>query len=135
MAKKITKMEGVRRALDELGPEASPTVIQGFVKDRFGLEMNTNHISTCKGDILRKAGVKRKRRGKRPTTQKSAARTAEAKKGATSKPQAQPSLDLSAKGAKAIPLKDVLAVKDLVVRLGPGPLRALLDAFADTGAH
>jgi hypothetical protein len=126
MAEKITKQEAVRRALDQLGPEAKPTQMQGWIKDQFNIEMGRDHISTAKGDILRKAGKKRKSRGKRPPAQKSAARKAEAGKPAAPKPPRAPSV----RGGHAIPLEDVLAVKDLVVRLGPGPLRTLIDAFA-----
>jgi hypothetical protein len=32
--------------------------------------------------------------------------------------------------AGGVPLADILAVKELVGRLGPGPLHALIDAFA-----
>jgi hypothetical protein len=129
LAEKITKLEGVRRALEELGPEAMPTAIKGFVKDRFGLEMTTNHISTYKGNILRKAGVTSKPRGQQPATQKAVTRTVEAKQEAAPKPRPQPSSAPPAKGANAILLKDVLTIKDLVVRLGPGPLRTLIDTF------
>ena len=129
-SQKITKMEAVRRALDELGPEAMPKAIQGFVMDRFGIEMNTDHISTYKGDIRRKAGVQGKPRGRQPATQQSAARTAEAKKEAASPALAKATPAPPAKGMHAIPLEDVLTIKDLVVRLGPGPLRTLIDTFA-----
>src|SRR6516225_8308864 len=56
MAEKLTKQEAVRRALNHLGPEAKPTQIQGWIKDQFNIEMGRDHISTSKGDILRKAG-------------------------------------------------------------------------------
>jgi hypothetical protein len=125
MAEKITKQEAVRRALNELGPEAKPTQMQGWIKEQFNIEMGKDHISTAKGDILRKAGKKRKSKGKRPATQKSAARKVEAAGSSAPKPISAP----SAKGQNSIPLEDVLAVKDLVVRLGPGPLRTLIDAF------
>jgi hypothetical protein len=49
------KMEGVRRALGELGYDAKPQVIQEFVKTRFGLDMGTNMISNYKSVIIKKA--------------------------------------------------------------------------------
>lgn len=54
---KMNKMEAVRRALDHLGPKASNTEIQTFVRDRFDVEMNTKHISSYKGDILKKRSM------------------------------------------------------------------------------
>jgi len=65
----ISKIEGVRRALKELGPDAKPGEIQGFVKKRFGIEMTKDHISVTKGDIRRQAAKK-----------KAAAKKAEARK-------------------------------------------------------
>ena len=56
----MTKLEAVRQALSELGKDAMPTQIKGFVKERFGLEMTTDHISTAKSDIRRRAGGKGK---------------------------------------------------------------------------
>jgi hypothetical protein len=102
----MTKQEAVRRALSELGNDAKPTQIKGFVKERLGIEMTTDHISTAKGDILRKAGGKGKSVAKKPQVQ-------------------------SAAPAKTdIPLEDILSVRDLVGRLGAEPLRTLIDAFA-----
>jgi hypothetical protein len=45
----ITKTEAVRRALQQLGRDAKPTQMQGHIKERFGFDMTTDHISTCKG--------------------------------------------------------------------------------------
>src|SRR5947209_4418333 len=52
--KSMTKTEAVRRALAEFGPTAKLSEMQSFIKDRFGVEMSTNHISTSRGEILRK---------------------------------------------------------------------------------
>jgi hypothetical protein len=38
----MTKLEAVRRALSELGNDAKPTQIKGFVKECFGIEMTTD---------------------------------------------------------------------------------------------
>ena len=112
MAKKknsgMTKQEAVRQALAELGNDAMPMQIKGFVKERFGIEMTTAHISTAKGDILRKGG----RKGK----------------SLVKKTQVPPSSAGPTKGG--IALVDILAVKNLVGRLGAEPLRTLIDAFA-----
>src|SRR5436190_20377771 len=50
---KVNKMEAVRRALAELGPDAKPKQIQTYVKDEFKVDMTTDHISTYKRDIQR----------------------------------------------------------------------------------
>jgi len=45
--KPITKMEAVRRAWRALGKDAKPAQMKGFIKNRFGIDMTTDHISTC----------------------------------------------------------------------------------------
>jgi hypothetical protein len=97
---KLTKNEAVRRALAELGKDAKPTAIQTWVKEQFRIEMSKDHISVCKGKMLR---------GK-----KLPARQAEAKKPT----------------AGGIVLDDILAVKKLADKVGPEQLRTLIDAFA-----
>src|SRR3954464_1537339 len=57
--KKVNKMEAVRRSLAKLGAEATPREIQADVKKRFKVDMTTDHISTYKGDIARKARQKK----------------------------------------------------------------------------
>ena len=107
----MTKQDAVRQALSELGKDAMPTQIKGFVKERFGLEMTTDHISTAKSDIRRRAGGKGKSVAQKP-------------------PQVQLPAPAKGGGKSGIPLEDILYVKDLVGRLGAEPLRTLIDAFA-----
>jgi hypothetical protein len=127
----ISKQEAVRRALAELGDDAKPTAIRGFVRDRFGIEMGTDHISTAKGEILRKARAQGTPAPAKPAVQPSAARQAEPTQAPpAAQAPATPAAPARGAGGQAIPLDDILVVKDLVVRLGPGPLRALIDAFA-----
>jgi hypothetical protein len=114
----ITKIESVRRALAELGREAKPMQIQRFVKERFGIEMNTDHISTSKADILRKMASKGK----------PAAKPAEARKAAVT-PQAKPARQGNGQASK-IRLQDLQAVKELVGRVGADQLRALIDVLS-----
>ena len=123
----ISKQEAVRRALGELGRDAKPTQMQGWIRDRFGIDMTTDHISTSKGHILRKEGGKGRRKGKGRV----------APKGPTPQaggPQGQPAPSPAAKGGgtkeAGIPLDDILYVKALVGRFGPGQLHTLIDAFA-----
>jgi hypothetical protein len=58
--KLTNKTEAVRRALDELGPDAKPLDIQVFVKDRFGVEISTKVVSVYKAEL----GKRGRRRGK-----------------------------------------------------------------------
>jgi hypothetical protein len=133
VAAPITKMDAVRRGLDELGPEARTTALQEFVKSRFALEMTPGHVKTYKGKILRKARMKGKTGAKKSVPQKSAARTVGAKKETPARPQAKPSpapvTTVASGKEKGIPLNDILYVKKLVGRFGPGQLHTLIDAF------
>src|SRR5205823_5814646 len=70
---KMTKLEAVRRALAELGDKAKRAEIKDFVKERFGIEMSADHISTSKGEVLRKA-EKAKKPAPRPPAKKEEAR-------------------------------------------------------------
>jgi hypothetical protein len=118
MAEKITKQEAVRRALAHFGNDAKPSQMQGWIKDELGIEMGADHISTAKGDILRKKGVKGKRAAKkRPKAAKKAV--------------AQPAAATPGTRPAAIPLEDILYIKRLVGRVGPDSLHTLIDAFAN----
>jgi hypothetical protein len=135
----MTKMEAVRRALDELGLTAPTSALQEFVKKRFGLDMTLGHVKNYKGKILRKSRLEgtaggRKPAQRKPVPQKAAARKVGTKKKTPTKPQAKPSPAPVTTGAsskeKGIPLHDVLSVKTLVGRFGKGQLHTLVDAFA-----
>ena len=56
----ISKMEAVRRALAELGKDAMPIPIKEYLQSRFGIEMNTEHISNYKSSLLKASGAKKK---------------------------------------------------------------------------
>ena len=128
MAEQITKMEAVRRAMAELGNDATPTPIQAHVKQKYGLDMTKEHVSVYKRDILRKLGVgpKKARRKKAGPKKAAAKRAAPVQHAAASTSPPRPT------GGKAggILLEDILAVKELVGRLGARPLHALIDAFS-----
>jgi hypothetical protein len=123
----ITKREAVQQALGELGRDAKPTQMQGWIRDRFAIDMTTDHISTSKGEILRKEGGKGRRKGKRRAARKRPTQKA-------ARPQGQPAPTLATRGAggkqAGIPLNDILYVKALVGRFGPEQLHTLIDAFA-----
>jgi hypothetical protein len=122
----LSKMEGVRRALSELGKDAKPARIQGFVKERFGIEMSTDVVSTYKGDIARKAA--KAAVTKSPVTQPVATmvQTNQVAPTTSGKPAAVHRTNGEAAG---IGLTDILAVKDLVTRVGANNLRTLIDVM------
>src|SRR5262245_61324860 len=66
----MTKMEAVRRALADLGKGAKPTQRQGHIREKYGIEMSTDHISVCKGKIVRKG---KKGRARKPAAAKEVA--------------------------------------------------------------
>jgi hypothetical protein len=115
----LTKMDAVRQALATLGKDAKPIQLQGHIRKEFGIEMSTDHISTYKGNILRKKGGKGRRGGK-----KAAAKPSEA-------PAAAPAAlvpKVGGRGANvAVSMGDLQALKDLVQRVGANNLRSLID--------
>jgi hypothetical protein len=104
----VTKMEAVRQVLAEMGKDAKPAEMQPVIKEKFGIEMSTDHISTYKGDILKKAKAKG---GNKPAP-------------------APVSRTASVTGSGGIRFEDVRATKELVDRLGADRLRALIALFA-----
>src|SRR5262245_55686521 len=105
--KPISKMEAVRRALARLGRDAKPAQMQPWIKAEFGITMSTDHISSSKGDILRKQAGKGK--------------TAPAKAApAAARPAAQPPAKAEAVGSRSggIHLEDIRAVQGLLGRVG-----------------
>jgi hypothetical protein len=107
--------------LAELGKHATPSQIKPFVKERFGIEMTTDHISTAKGIILRKQAKGKKAARKAAPT--AAAPTAPAQ------PAPQPRTE-ALKVPHAISLDDIRTVRDLVDRVGADSLRSLIDMVA-----
>src|SRR5439155_2686025 len=118
--KGMSKKEAVRRALAELGSDAKPSAMQPWIKQQFGIDMSTNHISASKGEIQSKS----KKAGKaKPAAKKLAAPKAAAKQvpktpAGTQARQATPA---------GISLLDIEAVKSLVRRVGADQLRALVN--------
>jgi hypothetical protein len=119
----MTKKEAVRRALARLGRDAKPAAIQPFVKKEFGIDMTAAHITTAKGEILRKAA-----KGK-PGPKKAAPSAPKAAAPAATAPTRAPAAS-KAGNASGVALQDLQAVKDLVGRVGAESLRSLIDLFA-----
>jgi hypothetical protein len=109
---KITKKEAVRRALATLGKKAKPTAIKGWIKDNLAIEMTTDHISTAKGELLRK-GKKKPTPSPAPKVQAAAVTRA-----------------VKAANGKGVLLEDILTLKDLVKRIGAEHLRTLIDVMS-----
>jgi hypothetical protein len=141
----ITKMDAVRKAMAKLGREAGRAAIVDYVKRQFGVEMTADHVSNCKGEIVRQNAAKAKAAranalaGKPNGPAASAVKTPLAKPGAAkaahgtaqTKPSSAPAKgNGSARTESGISLKDILTVKDLVGRVGPNQLKTLIDAFA-----
>jgi hypothetical protein len=126
----MTKIEGVRLALAELGPDAKPLRIQAFVKERFGIDISTEVVSAYKKELARRGGKARGRRKGKGRGRKAGAR----RKSAAPGPSAQPATEVRAaatgggdgKGG-GISLGDLRVVKDLVKRVGASQLRDLID--------
>ena len=68
----MTKKGAVRLALKDLGNDAKPLQIKEHIQKRYGVDMDLNHISTCKGEILREGGQAKSAVGK-PTPMKALA--------------------------------------------------------------
>jgi hypothetical protein len=124
MAEQISKQEAVRRAMAALGDDAKLAQMQGWIKQQCGIDMTTDHISTARGEIRRKKGGTSKPAAK---TRAAAARTAPPK---AAPKAAAPEAPASRGKEAAIPLADILTVRELVDRHGAGALHTLINAVA-----
>jgi hypothetical protein len=125
----LSKMGAVRKAMAKLGWSSGRSEIRDYVRTQFGIDMTADHVSTCRAEILRKRGAKSKSSAPKASTAKAQA----AKNGPTAtavqaKLPATPA-KASSPAAKGIRMEDVLAVKDLVGRVGASHLKTLVDAF------
>jgi hypothetical protein len=60
-AKPMSKMDAVRRALNDLGKQAMPRELHPYIKQNLGVDMSVDHISTYKSQILKKSKGKAKK--------------------------------------------------------------------------
>ena len=107
------KMEAVRRAMDTLGYDASPSEIQKHIKDNFDVDVNPNMISSYKSTLRGKAGLSGRRKKKRGRPKKA---------GTDSTAAAAPAVSHD-----AVPWKDIRTIKDIAGRIGKRGLRELLE--------
>lgn len=124
---RLTKTEAVRRALAKLGPDAKPAAIQTYVRDECGVEMTTDHISTTKGILLRKAGGPSSNGAGENVATRTAKRTSRT-------PAPAGDADTSSgsqRSIKGISLDDVETVKRLTGRIGAEQLHRLVRLMAE----
>ncbi len=136
--KQLPKIEAVRRAMAALGKDASRADIQGYVRQKFGIQITLDHISNCKGELAKRAAKAATPPGPGSAATKSAAGpAASGKPSAPQSPAAQstraaPTHAVSGNGSSraSILLEDVLTAKILIDRVGAGPLKKLIDGLA-----
>jgi hypothetical protein len=117
-ATSITKQEAVERALKEKGWDAKPVDLKPFIKERFGLDMTAEHITTCKSKARKgKPAAKKKPAPKAPPQL------------ATTQPKVQVAKAGNGRSA-GFSLEDLQAVKGLIGRVGAAPLRQLIDLLS-----
>ncbi len=117
------KMEAMRQSLAELGDDAPPLALQAHMKERFGHEMTTKHISTYRGDILKK------RREQKAAARKVTKKPTAARQEPAPRQEAAPVAASNGHASVAVKLEDILAVRSLVDRVGARHLRTLIAAF------
>ncbi len=91
---------------------ASPRDIQAHLREKMGLEMSANMISSYKSSIRKKAGLRRLRGGRKKGR-------APAEAAAVERPVAL--------SGEAISIKDLRTLKDLASRLGAGRFREVVE--------
>lgn len=121
----LTKKGAVRLAMKDLGKDAKPTQLHEHIKQRYHIDMDLNHISTCKGEILRETGQAKSSAGKATP-----AKTAPAARPAGKSTQAHVSGAQHGNGVQGISLRDIETIKDLVERVGAPNLKRLIEVMA-----
>lgn len=127
----ISKIEAVRQALKAKGKNATATQLQPWIKSKFNLEISNEHITKYKGKILSKRATKK------PTPPKATASAATPPKpSSTPTAPAKPTTQTPAAAAQrpgvateGVRLEDVRMTRELVNRVGVGPLLELIALF------
>jgi hypothetical protein len=104
-----SKMDAVRKALANLGYDAKPPALDEFIRDKYGMEIAHNMISSYKSQLKSKP-----RRG--------------GKGGRRGRPPATPTVGKDFGGN--VSLRDLQEVKTLAGRLGISKLRKLVEVLA-----
>ena len=109
-------MDAVREALRQLGWDAKPAQIQGFIKEKFGVEMTLDHISNYKSDIRRKSG-KGKKRGRKPGPKPAAAGAA-------------PKAAANSRRRSHLSIQEADTLRRLLRDVEPGALKGMIDVLS-----
>jgi hypothetical protein len=135
--KKLPKVEAVRRAIAALGKEAYRVDLQGYVRQKFGVKIGLDHISSCKAALAKQAAKATTPAGSQAAATKSAAGPAAS--GKPTAPESRAAQSTSAAHTRAVGgngsthasilLDDVLTAKILIDRVGAGPLKMLIDGL------
>jgi hypothetical protein len=120
--KGLSKMDGVRRALAELGREATPQQIKDYLKSKFNIEMTKEYISKYKSSILQQQKAKRAKAKKAPAPESAVAV-------ASVKPAPAPA-PVPTNRTGVIGLDDIQIAKVLVGRVGAEQLLTLIELLA-----
>jgi hypothetical protein len=128
----INKMEAVRQAMAELGNAATRTDIQKLVKERTGVEMNLDVVSSYKAAIARASKESATTTPEaKPVAQAPAAVTKKARKkrkrGKVAAKSAATVAPVTSGKASGIALSDIQTVKELVGRVGATTLKHLIE--------
>lgn len=108
---KVSKMEAMRRALKKKGADAKAVDYQSYIKEEFGMEMTTGMVSNYKSTILK--------------SEKASGSTQPKATAATALTETTPTPDYS----DAFKYTEIMAVKDVVDRLGAEKVKKLIKAF------
>ena len=108
-AEQITKMDAMRKAVAELGFDATTKAYQRLIKSQFGHDMNANNISSYKSSV------------KKETARKSALIPTPAVEPA---PVATPTAS-----AAGFSLDEISAVKELADKIGTAKVKQLVEVL------
>jgi hypothetical protein len=128
----INKMEAVRQAMAELGNAATRTDIRNFVKERTGVEMNLDVVSSYKSAVARASKKSATTTPEeKPVVQAPVAVTKKARKkrkrGKVAEKSAATVAPAASGNATGIALSDIQTVKELVGRVGVTTLKHLIE--------
>jgi hypothetical protein len=111
---RINKRQAVREAMEGMGMDAAPAAIQSHLREKLGLDLSTNMISSYKSQIRNQAGLQSKRRNRRGRPRMSL--------------RGVSGVDLA---SDDISLKDLRILKEMANRLGADRLRALFEILCE----
>jgi len=114
----LTKSEAVRRAMKALGMDAGRSEIRAYVHDKFGIDVNLDHISSLSSDIRRLAKNKKK-----PAKKEKLVTPAPVVQDTPAKAPVKRVENTSA----GLSLEDLHTVKGLIQRLGATQLKEVID--------